>query len=195
MPVKGTEENLVDRWFIKALAHPVRVEILELLNEREASPSEMKRMLGGTLNLINYHLRVLQDCGCVEISRTEPVRGAVKHFYRAVPRSFLGHQDLRDVPASIRGGATELSLRSFLKILSAAAEAGTLDSDDTILSWLSLAVDEVGREEVIELSESTLQTYELIARRSRERAAAAGGQLLPLVVALAAFETGAVAGN
>lgn len=188
-PVEA-EEKLSDRWFVKALSHPVRVEILELLNEREASPVEMKRSLGGTLNLINYHLKVLVDCGCVEISRTEPVRGAVKHFYRAVPRSFFGHPDLRQVPASIRGGATEMSLRSFSRAFRRAAEAGRVDSEDAILNWMSLAVDELGREKAIELSERVLKGFELIAQQSRERAAEGEEQLAALVVGVAAFDAG-----
>jgi len=185
------EEKLADRWFVRALSHPVRVEILELLQEREASPTEMKRAIGGTLNLVNYHLKVLVDCGCVEVTRTEPVRGAVKHFYRALPRSFFGHRDLRDVPASIRGGATEMSLRTFSKAFRRAAEAGNVESEDAILSWMSLAVDELGREEAIAASEQVLERYELIARQSRERAAASEEPLAALVVGVASFDAGA----
>jgi ribosomal protein S20 len=189
-PVEG-EEKLADRWFVRALSHPVRVEILELLQEREASPIEMKRSIGGTLNLVNYHLKVLVDCGCVEVTRTEPVRGAVKHFYRAMPRSFFGHRDLREVPASIRGGATEMSLRTFSKAFRRAAEAGKVDSADAVLSWMSLAVDELGREEAIAASEQVLKRYELIAAQSRERAAASEEPLEALVVGVASFDAGA----
>jgi DNA-binding transcriptional ArsR family regulator len=188
-PVEG-EEKLAERWFVRALSHPVRVEILELLQEREASPIEMKRAIGGTLNLVNYHLKVLVDCGCVEVVRTEPVRGAVKHYYRAVPRSFFGHRDLREVPASIRGGATEMSLRSFSKAFRRAADAGNVDSEEAILNWMSLAVDELGREKAIELSEAVLERYEQISRQSRERAAAGEGPLAALVVGVAAFDAG-----
>jgi DNA-binding transcriptional ArsR family regulator len=188
--VEGTEEGSAERWFVRALGHPVRVQILEMLNEREASPTEMKRRLGGTLNLINYHLKVLQECGCVEISRTEPVKGAVKHFYRAIPRSFFGHQDLRDVPDSIRGGATEMTLRSFWKTFRSAAEAGKVDSEDAILSWMSLVVDEVGREQAAELAATVLERFELIDRESRERAAEDGNLLEPVIVALANFDAG-----
>lgn len=189
----GTEGRLAESWFVKALGHPVRVQILELLNEREASPTEMKRRLGGTLNLIGYHLNVLRECGCVEISRTEPVKGAVKHFYRASPRSFLGHRDLRDVPASLRGGATEMSLLSFWKILRNAAEAGTVDREETILTWMSLALDEAGRDEVAELTAAHLSSCERIAAESRERAAREDAALRPTVVAFATFE--AAGGN
>ena len=184
------EEKLADRWFVRALSHPLRIELLELLNERQASPVEMKRALGGTLNRINYHLKVLVDCGCVEVIETEPVRGAVKHYYRAVPRSFFGHPDLRQVPASIRGGATEMSARSFSRAFRRAAEDGNVDSEDAIFSWMSLAVDKLGREKAIELSETVLKGYELIAKQSRERAAEGEGPLASLVVGVAAFDAG-----
>lgn len=185
------EEKAADRWFVRALSHPVRVEILDLLQEREASPIEMKRAIGGTLNLVNYHLKVLVECGCVEVTRTEPVRGAVKHYYRAMPRSFFGHRDLREVPASIRGGATEMSLRTFSKAFRRAAEAGTVDSEDAVLSWMSLAVDGLGREEAIAASEEVLERYELIAERSRKRAAASEESLAALVVGVASFDAAA----
>ncbi|HEY6729561.1 MAG TPA: winged helix-turn-helix domain-containing protein [Solirubrobacterales bacterium] len=180
-------EEIGDHWFVRALGHPVRVKILELLNEREASPKEIKRVVGGTLNRISYHLNILRDCGCVEIVRTVPVRGAVKHYYQAVPRPFLSHQDLCELPASIRGGANEVSLRSFAKVFGSAAEAGNLDNEDAVLDWMSLPVDETGRDAVISLSETVLRAYGLIARQSRERAEQSGEPLQPLVVALINF--------
>jgi len=182
------EGKLADRWFVKALSHPVRVEILELLNEAEASPVEMKRALGCTLNLVNYHLKVLVDCGCVEVSRTEPVRGAVKHFYRALPRSYFGHPDLRKVPASIRGGATEAAVQSFWKAFRPAAEAGNVDSEDAVLGWMSLPVDGPGRKRALALSARTLRVFEQISEQSRERAAEGEEPLAPLVVAVVAFD-------
>jgi len=184
------EEKLADRWFVRALSHPLRVELLELLNERQASPVDMKRALGGTLNRINYHLKVLVDCGCVEVIETEPVRGAVKHYYRAVPRSFLGHPDLRHVPPSIRGGATEMSARSFHKAFCSAAEDGKVDSEDAIFNWMTLAVDRLGREKAIELGETVLKGYELIAKQSRERAAEGEEPLGSLIVGVATFDAG-----
>lgn len=186
--MEGSEGSLAESWFVKALGHPVRVQILELLNEREASPTEMKRRLGGTLNLINYHLAVLRGCECVEISRTEPVKGAVKHFYRAVPRPFLPPEDLCDVPASIRGGAAELSLQGLCRILRNAAGAGTIDREEPILTWIGLALDETGRDEVAELTAEHLSSCRRIAAESKERAAREGAPLRSLVVALASFD-------
>lgn len=184
------EEKLADRWFVRALSHPLRIELLEMLNERQASPVDMKRALGGTLNRINYHLKVLVDCGCVEVIETRPVRGAVKHYYRAVPRSFFGHPDLRQVPPSIRGGATEMSARSFQKVFRRAAEAGNVDKEDAIFNWMTLAVDELGREKAIELGETVLKGYELIAKQSRERAGETEEPLTSLIVGVVTFDAG-----
>lgn len=178
-----------ERWFVTALGHPLRVAILELLNEREASPSEMQRPLEESLGVINYHVGVLKDCGCVEVIRTRQVRGAVEHFYRAVPRSYVGHQDLRDVPQSIRGLPTGISLKSFLEASSAAIQAGKVDGrDDTVWSWMTVAVDDLGWQSAVEISQGALRAYEQIARQSRERSALSNAALMPVVVAVATFE-------
>ncbi len=69
---------------VRALGHPLRQRILDLLNERgENSPVQIARALGERLGNIAYHCGVLEECGAIELSRTAPARGAVEHFYRA----------------------------------------------------------------------------------------------------------------
>ncbi|HSK49460.1 MAG TPA: hypothetical protein VK889_03085 [Solirubrobacterales bacterium] len=67
----------------KAFAHPLRVRILAALNERVASPILLSKELGESLNLVAYHVRVLERHGCIELVETKPRRGATEHFYRA----------------------------------------------------------------------------------------------------------------
>lgn len=73
--------------------HPVRARCLILLGD-EHSPSELWELLNpgvrdrpddkGTpaLGVISYHVRMLRDYGLVRVTRTEPARGALEHFYR-----------------------------------------------------------------------------------------------------------------
>jgi DNA-binding transcriptional ArsR family regulator len=69
---------------VRALGHPLRQRILDLLNERgENSPVQIARAFGERLGNIAYHCGVLEECGAIELSRTAPARGAVEHFYRA----------------------------------------------------------------------------------------------------------------
>ena len=70
----------------KALAHPLRVQLLTALNEGVASPNELAKRLNEPLTNVSYHVRMLHDLGCIELVETEPRRGALEHYYRAIVR-------------------------------------------------------------------------------------------------------------
>jgi DNA-binding transcriptional ArsR family regulator len=194
---KGKGDETSDgHWFVKALAHPLRIEILEILNEREASPREMSVALDAPLSSVSYHVGVLSECGCVEEMRSKPKRGALEHFYRATSRSSIGHQDVRQVPRAIRNMATGSSLDSFLQQAYAAIGAGKVDDpDDTLWSCMHLAVDEAGWQRVAEIGKEALAECEEAAAKSRQRARKTGKPLVPMIVALAAFETSSGQGS
>jgi|SRR5215218_1972569 len=88
----------VDRRIAKALSHPLRSHLLGILNERVASPSEMAEELGESLQVVSYHCRTLLDLECIELVRTEPRRGALEHFYRAVVRPYFSDDDWSGCP-------------------------------------------------------------------------------------------------
>jgi DNA-binding transcriptional ArsR family regulator len=68
-----------------ALAHPIRLSIMGAALD-EFSPKRIAETFDGvSLQLISYHVRILRDAGLLELSRTEPRRGALEHFYRASP--------------------------------------------------------------------------------------------------------------
>ena len=90
--------NRIDQRLVRALGHPLRVKILEVVQVRNASPSELTDLLQAPLGNVAYHVRVLEKCGCIEQVATARRRGAVEHYFRARPRSYIGHQDWRKVP-------------------------------------------------------------------------------------------------
>lgn len=183
-------EDGIDVRLVRAISHPLRVQILQVLNERDASPNEMVSLLGSPLGNIAYHTRVLEKCGCVEVVRTEQRRGAIEHYFRAVPRSYVGHQDWRKVPRSVRSTITATSVESFFQRLTAAYESGTLDDrDDTTLSWMSVAVDDQGRREVTEILAEAAARLQGVHQRSVERSTGSGDEPTSLIVGLAAFES------
>ncbi|HEX6665715.1 MAG TPA: winged helix-turn-helix domain-containing protein [Solirubrobacterales bacterium] len=183
-------EDGIDVRLVRAISHPLRIQILQVLNERDASPNEMVSLLGSPLGNIAYHTRVLEKCGCVEVVRTEQRRGAVEHYFRAVPRSYVGHQDWRKVPRSVRSTITATSVESFFQRLTAAYESGTLDDrDDTTLSWMSVAVDDQGRREVTEILADAAARLQGVHQRSVERTAGSTEEPTSLIVGLAAFES------
>jgi DNA-binding transcriptional ArsR family regulator len=78
------EADPVDTRVVKALGHPTRVRILNVLRDRElASPIELSAELGVPLGTVGYHVRRLEALGFIELARRTQRRGAVEHHYRA----------------------------------------------------------------------------------------------------------------
>lgn len=69
--------------YAKALAHPLRGQILTLLEAGRRSPSEIAETLGRPLGAVSYHVRYLRGLDLIRLVGTEPRRGAVEHFYEA----------------------------------------------------------------------------------------------------------------
>jgi DNA-binding transcriptional ArsR family regulator len=70
----------------RAIAHPVRADVLRHLADGPASPSELARTLGEPLTTVSYHVRILSHLGFLELLETVPRRGTLEHRYRATAR-------------------------------------------------------------------------------------------------------------
>ena len=177
----------IDPDLVRALAHPVRVRILEALQGRTASPTELARRFRESLGVVSYHANALLDLDCIEQVHTRPRRGTIEHFYTARPRSFVGHQDWRRAPRSVRGGVTDEALRTFVAKVGAAIDADTIDSrEDTTLNWMPMTVDDQGWRETAEILDRALRELQAVAAESRTRLGEEDG--IPVVTAMAAFE-------
>jgi DNA-binding transcriptional ArsR family regulator len=72
-----------DNDLLAALRHPLRREILRLMESEDAiSPRQLSTLLEQPLSNVSYHVRVLADCEAVALVNTVPVRGSMQHFYR-----------------------------------------------------------------------------------------------------------------
>jgi DNA-binding transcriptional ArsR family regulator len=181
------ERETIDQNLVRALAHPTRVRILEALQGRTASPTELAREFHESLGVVSYHANALLDVDCIQQVTTRPKRGTIEHFYTARPRSFVGHQDWRRAPLSVRGGVTNEALRTFAAKIGAAIDADTIDSrEDTTLNWMPITVDEQGWRETAEILDQALRELMTVAAASRKRLGGADG--IPVVTGLAAFE-------
>jgi DNA-binding transcriptional ArsR family regulator len=184
--------HTIDPRLVRALAHPLRVQILEILTERIASPNLVAEQLEMDLSHVAYHTRTLYRCGCLELVDTAQKRGATEHFYKAPPGSFIGDRRWRRVPRSVRGGVSAAALQTFMDKAVAALEAGKIDSrDDTTLSWMPLHLDQSGWDEVTAILEEATERVLEAEGRSRRRLGArqADGETISAVAALANFET------
>ena len=183
----------IDQRLVRALAHPLRVQILDILTERVASPNLLSEELDVGLTHVAYHTRALDRCGCLELVDTAQVRGATEHFYKALPGSFIGDPHWRRVPRCLRSGVSAASLRTFIEKAARAVEAGTLDArDDTVLCWNPLRLDEQGWDEVTAILEDAAERVRAAQERSSKRLADRDGRVgaTSSIFALAHFEAG-----
>ena len=174
--MKRQTASAVDSRLAKALAHPLRVQLLAALNEGVASPNELAKRLDEPLTNVSYHVRMLHDLGTIELVETEPRRGALEHYYRAVVRPFFGDRDWKKLPKNARGSISDAVLQLVWDDAAEAIKSGLFDErDDRHLTRSVLAVDEQGWEELHDLLMETLDNAMQIQADSASRASKDGG--------------------
>lgn len=186
---RKAKNNGVDQKLVKALAHPLRVEILAILNERMASPNELSKELDEGLSQVSYHVKVLKDFDCIEMVKTEPRRGAVEHYYRATARAFLSDAEWKKLPESIKPGMSASFIKMIVDDVVGALNGGTFDTrDDRHVSWTPGVVDEQGWEESVALVNDTLDKVIKIHAASAKRLAKSGEEGIPATAVLMNYE-------
>src|SRR5215467_7032472 len=171
------QKDDVEQVVAKAFAHPLRVQILIILNEKVASPNMLAQQLDQSLNLVAYHVRVLEKYDCIELVDTKQRRGATEHFYRATRRQFLSDDEWSRMPASLRPGMAGAMLKSVFEDIEAASKSGTLDEvEDIHLSRTPMVVDKQGWEDISTLLKGALDSLIEIQAESSERIAASQEQ-------------------
>jgi DNA-binding transcriptional ArsR family regulator len=76
---------------LKALGNQMRMTILNLLNERAASVTELAEALDKPKGTVGYHVKVLEDAGFVRVVRTRKVRAMTEKFYGRVAHTVVFH--------------------------------------------------------------------------------------------------------
>ena len=190
MPKTKNKKEGVEQIVAKAFAHPLRVQILIILNEKVASPNMLAQQLDESLNLVAYHVRVLEKYDCIELVDTKQRRGATEHFYRATRRQFLSDDEWARMPASLRPGMAAAVLKSVFEDIEAASKAGTLEEVDELhISRTPMVLDGKGWTEVSDLLKGALDRLMEIQAEASARIAESGEAGLSAKVHLLHFKS------
>ena len=175
MPKTKNKKEGVEQVVAKAFAHPLRVQILIILNEKVASPNMLSQQLDQSLNLVAYHVRVLEKYDCIELVSTKQRRGATEHFYRATRRQFMTDNEWTRLPKSLRGGLSGAALKPALEDVEEALDKQTFDElDDRHLSRTPMSVDKQGWEDSAEVLANALDRLIEIQGEATSRLAESG---------------------
>jgi DNA-binding transcriptional ArsR family regulator len=185
--------DITDTETVKALSHPLRVQILRLLEEKDSSPVEIATALGLPVNRVSYHMRQLARFDLIKLVKTTPRRGAVEHHYRLQSRPRISDKAWGQVPEIVKQAMTGAAVQQILEHVHTSAAAGGFDRTDAHLSRSDMALDERGWKELSAELEATLKRLDKISAASAERLKKADheGQTRGTVV-LALLETASV---
>jgi DNA-binding transcriptional ArsR family regulator len=73
---------------VKAIGHPLRTMILQLLHERAATVNELAKAVGRPKSTVAHHVEVLTRNGLLRVVRTRKVRAIEERFYGRTARMF-----------------------------------------------------------------------------------------------------------
>jgi predicted ArsR family transcriptional regulator len=190
MPKTKNKKEGVEQVVAKAFAHPLRVQILIILNEKVASPNMLAQQLDQSLNLVAYHVRVLEKYDCIELVDTKQRRGATEHFYRATRRQFLTDSEWSRLPESLRPGLSGAMLKTAFDDVEEAIDKGTFDEiEDRHLSRTPMVVDKQGWEEASELLAGALDRLLEIQAEATSRLGAGDEEGLHAKVVMLHFKS------
>jgi len=177
-------EDIDDPRLVKALAHPLRVRIMGLLEQRTMSPSELASELGLPLENVSYHVRMLRNFGFIELERTRQVRGAVEHLYRAASRPRISAAAWEGLPDVVKQAMTGANLAQLSDVVNRAAEQGRFSRPESYLTRHATVVDDQGFREVSQAITDMLARVVEIEKEARKRIRRGGDEIPAVVVAM-----------
>lgn len=173
---------------IKALAHPTRADILNILIEGPSSPSRIAKQLDNvSLNLTSHHIKVLRELDCVELQEEVRHGGRTEHIYRLSKRPMFTAEEWREVGAEDGQAITLDLLRKVSEEVQEALITGGFNAPDRHTSRIPMAVDQEGWEEVVKILERTLYELFEVGERSAGRAARSGEELAKIRIVILHF--------
>lgn len=163
--------DITDPKLVKAYAHPLRIRILSVLDNRVASPSEIAEELGTPLSNTSYHVRQLAALGLVELVDRAARRGAIEHYYTASVRPTITDEGWAKLPQIVKRAHFGGILQTAIAHIVSAAEAGGFDRDDIHYSRTTGQLDEEAWADVAEELATVLRRIEQIVEESEARVA------------------------
>ena len=171
-PKTRKRDEAADANLVKALSHPLRWQILSMLNQGTSTSAGIARRLGVRTENVSYHVRVLCELGIIELIGTTPVRGALEHHYRATHRAELSDADSKTMPTEVRRDMMHAVLRATIDdLIRIGASDQPYQRSDAHFSQVPLRLDEEGYQEIADLLSATLDRVLEIQAESLARMA------------------------
>jgi DNA-binding transcriptional ArsR family regulator len=182
-------DDITDPRLAKALAHPLRLEILRHLGDRTASPSEIAAEIGAPLTNVSYHVRKLRSLGLIKLVRKTPKRGVIEHYYSAKPRRQVSDSAWAETPPIVKQALTGPVAEGGFNDMVRASQSGGFDRSDAHLSRNPMQLDEEAWSASAKVLEDALRQLTEIESAARDRLKQSGDKPLTATTIIALFES------
>lgn len=180
--------DIDDPRLVKALAHPLRVRILGLLEHRTLSPKQLSGELSLPVENVSYHVRTLRRLGFIKLVRTRQVRGTIEHYYDLVAPPRMTAQAWSELPGIVKEAMTGANLGQISDIVNRAAAEDGFARAESHLQRMPFTLDEEGFKAASDVLSEALERIEKIERDSRKRIAGGRSEPVPVVSVVMLFD-------
>jgi DNA-binding transcriptional ArsR family regulator len=181
-------DDITDPRLAKALAHPLRLEILRHLGDRTASPSEIAAEIGAPLTNVSYHVRKLRALGLIKLVKKTPKRGVIEHYYSANPRTTVTEEAWKEIPDIVKEAMVTPSAERAAKEMLTSAATGGFNRSTSHFTRQTNKLDERGWTDAHKL---LLKFYDDLAEAEKKAIARIkdGAEEVPATLLVGLFET------
>ena len=174
------------------LAHPLRVRILEVLNERDMSPVEFCRdgfaPTSMEVSHVAYHFRELAKYGALAVVEQNLRRGSVEHVYRGLGRAYFSDLQWNELDHEERVRLSKTMIQGLLARIEGALMSDTFDSRiNRHLTWIAMRLDEQGWSEMTTALSATFGEIEQIRADAEARLDRDGEDGIPSTCGILGF--------
>jgi DNA-binding transcriptional ArsR family regulator len=181
-------QDIDDPRLVKALAHPVRVRILGILEHRTATPKELAAELALPLENTSYHVRALREFGFIKLERKRQVRGAIEHHYSAVARPRVSAKAWGQMPESLKQAMNAATVGQLSDIVNRGVEQGKFSRPESQLQRMPYVLDERGFSEASAILSDALERISEVERGAKKRIERGESDPVPVVTAVMLFD-------
>jgi DNA-binding transcriptional ArsR family regulator len=163
-----------DPRYLKALAHPLRIRILAMLDEAPASPVQLAQRVDASLGTVAYHVRTLSNLGLIKLVATHQRRGATEHVYKAVEHPRFDDESWDALGPMAKQRLLGAMLRQIGEYANRSAAAGGFDRADSHTTRTAFALDERGWSQLAQATKKWLAEADRIEQAAKKRLAKDG---------------------
>ena len=185
----GQRRKSIEEVVTYAVGHPIRAEVLILLNEGSYTPGELAAIIDEPLNRVANHIRELVDAGAIEVGEVKRRGNLTAYYYRAVETPYISDEEMAAMTPEHRQMTYGVLIQRFMAETMASFWAGKIRDDPR--SWVAsdwLNLDAQGRQEMADEQDRSWKRLEEIEAESINRVAVSGEGTTSYVVGQVSFE-------